>query len=65
MDSIAGPKVSQKRTTFDQIELTLSDGSLAKLAELDQAVFPVLKFFQWMISRRNPAAPEVIQMTVL
>jgi hypothetical protein len=46
----------RKREEFDRIELEFADGSSAKLLDLDQAVFPLLKFFDWMIQRRTHEA---------
>lgn len=48
--------LSRKREEFDRIEFELADGTRAKLLDLDQAVFPLLKFFGWMIGRRTNAA---------
>jgi hypothetical protein len=46
----------RKREEFDRIEIEFADGSSAKLLDLDQAVFPLLKFFDWMIQRRRRVA---------
>jgi len=48
--------MGRKREEFDRIEFEFADGTLAKLLDLDQAVFPLLKFFDWMIQRRTHAA---------
>ena len=48
-------KLARKREDFDYIELSLRDGSSATLKDLEQAVFPLLRFFQWMIERRGHA----------
>ena len=47
---------SRKREEFDRIEFELADGTYIKLLDLDQAVFPLLKFFDWMIRRRTHVA---------
>ena len=46
-------KAKRKRDAFDHIELTLGDGSLVMLTDIEQAVFPLLNFFQWMLRRRK------------
>jgi hypothetical protein len=51
-------KATRKREDFDHIEFSLRDGSSVTLADLDQAVFPLLRFFEWMIQRRKQAAGE-------
>ncbi len=43
----------RKREDFDHIELGLRDGSSATLTDLDQAAFPLLRFFEWMTERRK------------
>jgi hypothetical protein len=48
-------KFSRKREDFDHIELSLQDGSSVTLADVEQAVFPLLHFFQWMVARRDHA----------
>ena len=45
---------ARKREEFDRIELSFRDGSSATLADVGQAVFPLLRFFGWMIGRREP-----------
>ena len=47
---------ARKQEEFDRIELRLRDGTAVKLVDLDQAVFPLLKFFDWLIQQRNRAA---------
>jgi hypothetical protein len=49
-------RLSRKREDFDHIELSLRDGSSATLADLDQAVFPVLRFFQWVLEKQKGKA---------
>jgi hypothetical protein len=51
-----GPdKLARKREDFDHIELSFRDGSSATLADMDQSVFPLLRFFEWMVGRRKHA----------
>jgi len=42
-----------KREIFDRLEFELSDDSTLLLQGLDQAVFPLLKFFEWMQACKN------------
>jgi hypothetical protein len=44
-----------KREDFDHIELLLRDGSSVTLIDVEQAVFPLLRFFQWTINKRKNA----------
>jgi hypothetical protein len=46
-------RFSRKREDFDHIELSLRDGSSATLTDLEQAAFPLLRFFEWMTTRRK------------
>jgi hypothetical protein len=46
-------KARRKREDYDHIELSLHDGTSLKLTDLEQAVFPLLHFFQWMTGRRK------------
>jgi hypothetical protein len=48
-------RLRRKREDFDHIELSLRDGSSVTLTDIEQAVFPLLRFFQWMIRRRKHA----------
>jgi len=41
-------KAKNKRDHFDRLEFDLSDGTTLFLKDLDQAVFPLLKFFEWL-----------------
>jgi hypothetical protein len=43
----------RKREDYDHIELSLRDGSSVTLADVEQAVFPLLHFFKWMTERRR------------
>jgi len=43
---------ARKRGEFDRIEFSLQDGSSVMLTDVDKAVFPLLRFFEWLISRR-------------
>jgi hypothetical protein len=43
-----GSDPKDKRQRFDHLELELSDNSTLLLKDLDQAVFPLLKFFEWL-----------------
>ncbi|MGC3989134.1 MAG: hypothetical protein QM796_05500 [Chthoniobacteraceae bacterium] len=49
-------KSSRKETDHDHIELMLRDGTPITLEDLSQAVFPLLKFFEWACSspRKKP-----------
>lgn len=44
----------RKQDEYDRIELEFVDGTFAKLVDLDQAVFPLLKFFGWLVARQSP-----------
>ena len=46
-----GVRAKRKREDFDHIEFALSDGSSVTLTDVQQAVFPLLRFFEWMIQR--------------
>ena len=46
---------TRKREDFDHIEFSLRDGSSVTLTDVDQAAFPLLRFFEWMIERRKHA----------
>jgi hypothetical protein len=48
-------KAAHKRENFDHIEFSLRDSASATLTDVDQAVFPLLRFFQWMIEKRKQA----------
>jgi hypothetical protein len=48
-------RLPRKREEFDHIELSFRDGSSATLADVGQAAFPLLRFFEWMIERRKHA----------
>ena len=39
---------NDKSDHFDELEFELSDGTTLLLIDLDQAVFPLLKFFEWL-----------------
>ena len=49
-------KAARKREHFDHIQFSLHDGSSVTLTDVEQAVFPLLHFFLWMIRRRKDAA---------
>jgi len=49
-------KARRKLEDFDHIEIALRDGSQVTLTNVEQAVFPLLHFFWWMIGRRKRAA---------
>lgn len=49
-------RFTHKREDYDHIELILRDGSSVTLTDVEQAVFPLLRFFEWMIERRRHAA---------
>jgi len=46
------PKI--KQGLFDRLLITLMDGTLIQLDDLDQAVFPLLKFFRWLDWSKQP-----------
>jgi len=50
-----GVKAKRKREDFDHIEFALRDGSSVTLTDVEKAVFPLLRFFEWMIERRKHA----------
>ncbi len=48
-------RAKRKREDFDHIEFSLRDGSSVTLADVEQAAFPLLHSFEWMIERRKHA----------
>ena len=48
-------RARRKSEDFDHIEFALRDGSSLTLTDVEQAVFPLLHFFEWMIQRRKNA----------
>jgi hypothetical protein len=42
-------RVRLKRSHYDYLVLEMVDGEKARLNELDQAVFPLLNFFNWLL----------------
>ena len=51
-----GPgRLARKQEDYDHIELSLRDGSSTTLADVEQAAFPLLRFFEWMLERRRNA----------
>jgi hypothetical protein len=50
-----GVRAKRKRDDFDHIEFALRDGSSVTLTNVEQAVFPLLRFFEWLIERRKHA----------
>jgi hypothetical protein len=48
-------RFARKQEDYDHIELSFRDGSSATLVDVDQAAFPLLRFFQWMLERRRNA----------
>ncbi len=48
-------RARRKREDFDHIEFQLRDGSSLTLMDVEQAAFPLLHFFEWMIRRRKYA----------
>jgi hypothetical protein len=48
-------RFARKREDYDHIEFALRDGSSVTLTDVEQAVFPLLHFFEWMIERRKNA----------
>jgi len=53
--SRSADRLARKKEDFDHIEFSLQDGSCAALTDVDQAVFPLLTFFEWLIERRKSA----------
>jgi len=45
-------KLRRKAEGFDHIEFLFFDGSQAVLTGVEQAVFPLLRFFEWMVESR-------------
>jgi hypothetical protein len=48
-------RFARKQEDYDHIELSFRDGLSATLADLEQAAFPLLRFFEWMLERRRNA----------
>ena len=48
-----GVRSKRKREDYDHIEFLLRDGSSVKLTDVEQAVFPLLRFLGWVIERRR------------
>jgi hypothetical protein len=48
-------RARRKQEDFDHIEFALRNGSSVTLTDVEQAVFPLLHFFKWMIERRKHA----------
>jgi hypothetical protein len=46
-------RAKRKREDYDHIELSLRDGSTVTLADVQEAVFPLLHFFQWTVEKRQ------------
>ncbi len=44
-----------KRENYDHIEFSLRDGSLIALTDVEQAVFPLLRFFDWVLAKKKHA----------
>jgi len=53
--SRSADRLARKKEDFDHIEFSLRDGSCATLTDVDQAVFPLLTFFEWLIEKRKSA----------
>ncbi len=53
--SRSADRFARKNEDFDHIEFALRDGSCATLTDVDQAVFPLLTFFEWLVEKRKPA----------
>jgi hypothetical protein len=49
-------RARRKREDYDHIELSLRDGSSLTVTDVEQAVFPLLHFFEWMVGKRRHAA---------
>ena len=50
-----GVRVKRKCEDFDHIEFALRNGSTVTLTDVEQAVFPLLRFFEWMLERSKHA----------
>jgi hypothetical protein len=46
-------RARRKAEDFDYIEFLLLDDSQVKLTDVEQAVFPLLNFFKWMLNKRK------------
>jgi len=46
-------RAARKRDHYDHIVFSLRNGSSATLKDVEQAVFPLLHFFKWMINKRD------------
>ena len=46
----------RKAEDFDHIEFLLLDGSQVALTDVEQAVFPLLKFFEWLLQKGTHVA---------
>ena len=44
---------TRKREDYDHIEIEVRDGSSVTLTDVEQAVFPLLHFFEWIIEKRR------------
>jgi hypothetical protein len=53
--SRSADRFARKKEDFDHIEFSLHDGSSATLTDVDQAVFPLLTFFEWLVQKRKSA----------
>jgi hypothetical protein len=53
--SRSADRFARKKEDFDHIEFSLQDGSCATLTDVDQAVFPLLTFFEWLVEKRKSA----------
>jgi hypothetical protein len=49
----AGSRGGAKREDFDHVQFVLCDGSSTLLTGIEQAVFPLLTFFEWLAERRQ------------
>jgi hypothetical protein len=46
-------RFNRKADDFDHIEFLFLDGSQVALTDVEQAIFPLLKFFKWMLEKRT------------
>ena len=46
-------RAMRKPEDYDHIELSLRDDSSITLADVEQSVFPLLHFFEWMLGKRQ------------
>jgi hypothetical protein len=53
MPARTGARGGSRRDEFDHVQFGLQDGSSTLLTSIEQAVFPLLTFFEWLIGQRE------------